>query len=311
MKYINNYCREFYLVLITNYGKVIHDPFARSHKDLINKYLTYVNKSDNELEYFKAKFSPKDECKLTEIDNYSLIIQETYIPEWFRGGLAEDVMESLHDIIRSMIVTTYKPLAMGEGLILNRTAIVDEVKNSVIFAMYETASINHIWNSEVHLMTDGARIVQMNENSIVLDMSGYARISEMHMNSCVVKMYGQAKVSKMLDNSRIQTLKGDSNITEMQDESEAEKLKHNSRVDEMRGYSVIEEMWDWTTVNAMYDSSQIIYMDDDANVKEMHGHSVVVEMFGNSVVKELNENSLVKKINDMAAVIKKQLNEES
>ena len=60
---------EFYYVLITSQGFVLHDIFATSHKDLINKFMP-VDK------YFKGMYSPQKGHRLDEIDKYELIFSE-------------------------------------------------------------------------------------------------------------------------------------------------------------------------------------------------------------------------------------------
>ena len=295
----------FYLVLIKNDGTIIHDIFATSHKDLVDKFITLdvIQKT----EYFRAIYSPMD-GRLDDVNNYQLIISENYVPEWFYGGLAEDVLDKLKDIINSMIIRGRKKLLLHEGVILTNNAVVEDVKHSVIFGMYENARINKIdYASEVNIMTDDAYIRDMYDGSKVLEMYGFAKVNEMHDYSKIVKMYGRAKVNIMRDNSRIGVLKGDAKIKEMYEDAQADRLKHMSRVNEMHGHSVIEEMWDWSTVEKMFDCSRINYMDEESKVLEMYGDSMVDEMYGHSVVERLAEDSLVRKLNDAAKILNKGL----
>ena len=76
--------KDFYYVLIMNDGSIVHDVFATSHKDLIYKYISTI---DDQNSYFKAMYSPKENCRLDDIDNYQLIISENYIPDWFVGDI--------------------------------------------------------------------------------------------------------------------------------------------------------------------------------------------------------------------------------
>jgi hypothetical protein len=34
-------------------------------------------------------YSPKENCRLDDIDNYQLIVSESYVPNWFCGDVAE------------------------------------------------------------------------------------------------------------------------------------------------------------------------------------------------------------------------------
>ncbi|MDD1444396.1 hypothetical protein MEO93_29480 [Dolichospermum sp. ST_sed3] len=95
---------NFYIVLICKNGDVIHNTFATSHDDLIDKYT--INKISN-TDFFRAKFKPKDSHSLTNVDDYKLIIKETYIPEWFTNEFKEIIISKLKDIITSMIVSTH------------------------------------------------------------------------------------------------------------------------------------------------------------------------------------------------------------
>jgi len=271
---------KFYLVLIKNDGTIVHDIFATSHKDLINKYLSNNEIVSKDNSFFTAQFSPKDGQRLDDVDNYDLINSGMFYPDWFTGELRTSVLGELKAIIESMIVRGRKKLLLHEGAILTKTTVVDEVKHCVVFAMYDEARIDVLDDSsEVVMMTDDAMIYNMCDGSKVTEMYGYARVRHMKNYSKIVKMYGQAKVGEMHDNSRIGILKGDANIIEMHEDSQADRLKHMSRVDEMHGHSVIEEMWDWSVVEKMFDNARINFMDEDSKVLEMYGDSMVDEMY--------------------------------
>jgi hypothetical protein len=302
-----NLMDNFYLVLIKNTGEVIHNIFATSHKDLIAKYITPEDVRDRT--YFKATFTPKEGCRLDDIDNYQLLFNEVYIPEWFSGELEKDVKRLLRHIIGSMIIKNHRQLLLHEGGILVGKGMVSEMKHSIIFAMYDESVIDVLDNSsEVRYMTDDCFIVDMRDSTRVEEMLGFSKVKQMHNYSKIIKMYGQAKVGEMFDNSRIAMLKGDANILEMHDASQADRLKHLSCVSEMHGHSVIEEMWDWTLVEKMFDQSRINYMDEDSKVLEMHDESMIEMMAGNAIVEKLCENSLVRKLTNAAKILEQKLN---
>jgi hypothetical protein len=301
---------NFYLILIKSNGEIIHNPFATSHKDLIEKYLTYSDTPSKT--YFKARFSPKDDGRLDDVDNYQIIIDEAFIPVWFKGIFVEEVQDKLKTIISSMIIKGRKPLLLHDGVILTGDAVVEVAKHSIIFAMYDNARIKVLdFSSEVHEMCGDTIIEEMIDGAKVINMWGFAKIFEMRDYAKVLKMFGQAKVGKMLGNSRIAVLKGDANILEMRDTAQADRVRHMSRVDEMHGHSVIEEMWDWSVVEKMFDNSRINFMDEESRVLEMHGESMVEHMAGNAVVEKLYENSLVRKLEDMAQILERDLGEQS
>ena len=81
---------NFYLILIKNSGDIIHDVFATSHKDLIGKYISFDDKKDS---YFKATFLPKD--RLDNVNDYTLYINEIYVPEWFDNDFKKNILEKL------------------------------------------------------------------------------------------------------------------------------------------------------------------------------------------------------------------------
>lgn len=297
---------EFYKVLIKDNGEIIHDIFATSHKDLMQKY---ISPDEPKKSFFRATYAPAKDYKLSDVDNYRLTIDENYIPEWFHGALAEDVKNKLNEIISSMVVKGRKQLLLHEGAILCGNAVVDTAKHSMIFGMYDNARIKLVDNSsEVCEMTDDAIIDEVYDNVKIVNVWGFAKIKEMYNYSKIINMYGQAKVGKMFDHARIGVLKGDANILEMHNMSQADRLKHMSKVDEMHGHSVIEEMWDWTVVEKMFDQSRINFMDEEARVLEMHNDSIIEEMHGNAVVEKLYENSLVRKLHDKAQILMKELN---
>lgn len=297
---------DFYYVLVKNNGEIIHDVFANSHKDLISKYLS--REDAQEKKFFRAMYSPKENCRLDDIDNYQLIVSETYIPDWFHGNVAETAMENLRNIIESMIIRGRKSLLLHEGAILIGNAVVDELKHSIIFAMYDNAKIKSLDNySQVITMTDDCIIEEMRDSTKVEDMSGFAKVLEMFDYSKILKMYGQARVGIMKDYARIAVLRGDANIIEMHGMSQADRLRHMSKVSEMHGHSVIEEMWNWTIVEKMYDQSRINYMDEDSKVLEMYGDSMIELMCGNAIVEKLSENSLVRKLEQAAQILRKEL----
>ncbi len=310
MKYLNKLImNEFYLVLIKSNGDIIHNIFATSHKDLVSKYITWDDEKNKT--YFKATYSPKEGHRLDEVDEYIIKINESYIPEWFQGELAEDIEKKLKEIISSMIISAHKPLLLHEGAILRRNAVIDELKHSVIFAMYDEVHIKIVDNnSEIHKMTDDCVIDKLCDSTKINEVWGFAKIHEMHDYSKIMKIFGQAKVGKMFEHSHIAMLKGDANILEMHEMSQADRLRHMSKVDEMHGHSVIEEMWDWTVVEKMFDQSRINFMDEESRVLEMHDDSIIEAMHGNTIVEKLYENSMVRKLNDAAKILEKKLLEE-
>lgn len=306
-KYNHNIMDNFYLVLIKNTGEVIHNIFATTHKDLIAKYITPNDVKENN--YFKAIYTPKEGCRLDDLDNYQLLLNEVYIPEWFTGELKDKVMTTLHNIIASMIIKNHRQLLLHDGGILVGRGMVSEMKHSIIFAMYDESVVDVLDNSsEVCYMTDDSFVVDMRDSTRVNEMLGFSKIKQMHDYSKVVKMYGQSKIGEMFDNSRILMLKGDANIIEMHGTSQADKLKHMASVSEMHGHSVIEEMWDWTVVEKMFDQSRINYMDEDSKVCEMHDDSEVEFMAGNAIIEKLYENSLVRKLTNAAKILEQKLN---
>lgn len=297
---------NFYLVLIKKDGTIIHDIFATSHDDLKGKYISVVDVKENN--YFSAVYSPKENHRLDDIDNYVLINAGIYYPDWFTGEFRKQVMLDLKAIISNMIVKGRKKLLLHEGVILSKMTVVDEVKHSIIFGMYDEARINILdQTSEVQIMTDDAVIQEMRDGSKVVEMYSYSKVKEMRDYSKITKMYGQAKVGEMHDHARISVLKGDANIKEMHEDSQADRLKHMSGVDEMHGHSTIEEMWDWSVVEKMFDNARINFMDEDSKVLEMYGDSMIDQMFGNAVVEKLYENSLVRKLHNAAQILSKEL----
>ena len=98
---------NFYLVLIKNNGDIIHDVFATSHKDLIGKYISFGDKKDS---YFKATFLPKD--RLDDVNNYTLYINEIYIPNWYKGEFEINIISKLQNIISSMIIKGRKTILL-------------------------------------------------------------------------------------------------------------------------------------------------------------------------------------------------------
>jgi len=297
---------NFYLVLVKKDGEIIHNTFAISHDDLIDKYI--IPNDIPYTDFFRALFRPKDELSLTNVDEYKLLIQETFIPEWFDDEFRNNTIDKLINIIKSMIITTHKNLLLNEGVILSKTAKIDRVMNCIVYAMYDSSNIKSLCcNSQVLLISDESIIDKTEDNSRIEEMYGNALVNEMYGYSKIMKMHGNTKVMKMYNNSRIAVLRGFSKINEMRDNSETDRMKHMSKVMEMHNSSVIEEMWDWAVVNRMYDNTQINYMDDDSIVQEMHGNSVINEMCGNAVVQALYENSIVRKIEEKAAILKKQL----
>lgn len=297
---------KFYLVLIKKNGDIIHNIFASSHDDLIEKYIT-PDDIENKT-FFRATYSPKEGSRLDDLDDYRLVVEETFIPEWFNGAFQDAIIAKLNQIIFSMIIKGRRNLLLNEGAILTKNAHIDEIKYSVIFAMYDNSKIKSVDNgSEIHLMTDDTYIDAMYDSTKIIEMNGYAKVKEMYKYSKIMKMSQDAKVGKMYENSRIVLLKGDANIDEMHETSKADRLAHMSKVMEMHGHTVIEEMRDWSIVEKMYDNARINHMCEDSKVIEMYGESMIEIMTGNSIVEKLYENSLVRKLENMAAILEKEL----
>lgn len=301
-----NAMEKFYLVLIKKDGTIVHDIFATSHRDLIDKYLTFDEIKDES--FFMAQYCPTEGHRLDDIDNYVLLNAGMFYPNWFDGEFRKEVMSDLKTIIGSMIVRGRKKLLLHEGVILSKKVVVEEAKHCIIFAMYDESRIIRLdETSEVRDMTDETIVEQLRDGSKITQMWGFSMVLEMHDYSKIMKMFGQSKVGTMLDNSRIAVLKGDANVTEMHDDAQADRLKHMSRVTEMHGHAVIEEMWDWCVVEKMFDNARINFMDDEAKVLKMYDDTMVDQMFGHAIVETLSQNSLVRKLHDKAQILRKEL----
>ena len=297
---------EFYFVLIKSNGDIIHNAFATSHKDLISKYITPDDEKNRT--YFKAMYSPKEGCRLDDITNYVLTINETYIPEWFVGDYEEMIIRKLNSVIESMIIRGRRQLLLHEGAILIGNSFIEEIKHSLIFAMYDNAHVKVLdFGSEIQTATDDAYIDELRDCTKIWNACGFAKIKNMYHYSKIMKLSGHAKVSEMNDHARILVLAGDANVGEMNQTAQADQLKHMSRVDEMHGHAVIEEMRHSTVVEKMFDQSRVNFMHEDAKVSEMYGQSSIDHMAGNSIVGKLFENSLVHKLDNMAKILEKEL----
>lgn len=297
---------NFYLIIIKNNGEIVHDIFATSHQDLLDKYFSIEEIAENN--YLKAIFKPKDNKKLDDVNNYMLINSGIYFPEWFDNDFQKQIIVDLKKIINSMIIKGRKKLLLHEGAILTKNAVINEAKHSIIFAMYDKSRINKLEKTSfVKIMTDNSIISEMLDDSKIFKMYGFSKVNLMKNHSNIIKMYGRAVVEKMFDFSKINVLKGDAEISEMHEKSKADKLNHMSRVKEMHGHSLIQELWNWSIVEKMFDDSRITFMDEESKVLEMYNYSIVEEMYGNAIVEKLYENSVVHKLNDAAQILSKEL----
>lgn len=297
---------NFYLVIIKSSGEIIHDIFASSHQDLLDKYFSIEEIAEND--FLKAVFKPKDNDRLDDVNDYVLINSGIYFPEWFDNDFQKQVIVDLKKIIDSMIIKGRKKLLLHEGAILTKNAVVDEVKYSIIFAMYDNSKIKMLRKSSfINTMTDESVVEEMFNGSKIFKMYGFSKVNSMRDYSNIVKMYGRAVVEKMYDHSKISVLKGDAEISEMYEKSKADRLNHMSVVKEMHGHSSIQELWNWSVVEKMFDDSRIGFMDEESKVLEMFGYSIIEEMYGNAVVEKLYENSVVRKLNDAAQILSREL----
>lgn len=297
---------DFFFILIKQNGDVILDVFANSHIDLIDKYITEYDNYNKS--YFKAMYSPIQNSRLDVLDNYKLIISETFIPDWFTDEFKKSVVTKLNKIISNMIIKSNRKILLNEGAILTNKANIDQVKHSIIFAMYDNSYINVLDNnSEVYLMTDDTTINKMNDSSKIIIANGFSKINEMHDYSKIINLSNHAIVDYMFEHSRIASLKGDANVNQMHETSQADVLKHMSTVKEMHDHAIIEEMWDFTTIEKMFDNTRINFMNQDSKVCEMFGDSLVDKMSGNSVIEKQYENSLVRKLEHKAAILMRNL----
>ena len=155
---------DFLLILVKNDGNIVYDIFATSHKDLVNKYIT--PEDEKQKSYFKAAFVPKEGHRLDEVNEYVLRNAEVSYPLWFTNDIQNIAIANLKSIINSMIIKGRKQLLLHEGAILAGNAVVDELKHSVIFAMYDNAHVKLVDNSsEIHRMTDETFIDELCDNS--------------------------------------------------------------------------------------------------------------------------------------------------
>ena len=96
---------EFLFVLIKKNGKVLYNVFATSHADLVGKYIT---DNDSKDDYFKATFTPKEGCRFDDVNNYHLLINEQFIPEWFTQSKRRTIIKQLKSIIETLIINGRK-----------------------------------------------------------------------------------------------------------------------------------------------------------------------------------------------------------
>lgn len=297
---------NFYLVLIRKNGTIFHDFYATSHNDLIHKFTTHYDNISRD--YIKATFSPGLNHRLDDLASYSIIFNQQYIPDWFNQQFKCQVYDDLINIISKMIISNDVDVILNEGIILTGNAKINDLKHSIVYAMYDNSYIKCLdYNTEVLYMGDNSIIDEMCDNTKVIRADSFSKINNMYDYSKVIDLTGHASVGDMYQNSRISTIKFDANIDEMHNDSSAYIIKHMGKVNEMHGFSVIEEIHDNTIVNKMFDNSRINYMHGESKIIEMHDDSMIESMYGNSIVELSYANSLVRKINEKAKILKKLL----
>ena len=295
---------DFYRVLVKEDGSIIHDIFATSHDDLVDKY----SKAHGLIcckNYIKLMYSPKIGYKLDDLDNYEIIISDISIPKWF-DNIKDKIESNLNDLISSMIISRDRKLILHEGVILNKNAKIGIVKQSVIFAMYDNSHIEVLdENTQVRRMGDNSIISRTQDSTKVILMENFSKVEKMFDSSAIKEVKDRATIGVMYDHTFIGKLCGTSEIDEMQEESQAEIIAHMSRVKEMHGFSQIEEMRHYSIVEKMFGNSKINYMRDNAIVEAMYGNSIVEYMDNDSTIEANFENSLVRRLNDTVENIQK------
>ena len=123
--------KNFYPAIILENGEIIHNSFASSHNDLLD----LGNRNYNNPLLVTYRPIDMEKYRLDDLDNYTLIINQNNIPEWFDDIAKKQAIEKLHHIIENMIITKRRKLALNEGIILNNTANVVQAKNAKIFAL--------------------------------------------------------------------------------------------------------------------------------------------------------------------------------
>ena len=214
---------KFYSAIVLRNGDILHNPWTTSHEDLIDEF--NINDNMGYLDRFvRIEFYPDDSNDISNVENYSLHIDETEIPDWFLE-IQPRILEDMKTIILRMIIKDQNlKILVGKCVILSNSVIDKmiaskcyKMENSSIGEMWGNSSIGEMWgnsnvdemleNSSVGKMLDNSSIGKMWDNSGVDEMWEYSSVNEMWGNSSVSKMLENSSVGEMLENSKVNVKK--------------------------------------------------------------------------------------------------------
>ena len=100
-------CR-FKSALVLPSGEVFHDPATDAHEDLIR--LAGI-KRDTGREFVRVEFSSDKD--LSDLDSYTLLVDETIVPDWYSSLDQEAIKGRLRDIVARCIVRDLRDILSG------------------------------------------------------------------------------------------------------------------------------------------------------------------------------------------------------
>jgi hypothetical protein len=229
---------KFKSAIVTKTGEIYHSSFTDSHEDLVKIY----NIRDGITEFMaqnlvRIEFTPPNDLSLiSNLKEWSLIVDEDNTPDWFDNGAVRTKMEN---VISRMILKDQKiKMICGEAKILTNSS-VDEILYSNI-----TLSVN----SNIEKVLENSNIGALRGNSSIGALRGNSRIGELRENSQVGSIFENSSVGSLFEYSKIFELNENSRIGELCGYSQVGSLWGNSRIDALRGNSQVGELFEKSSV---------------------------------------------------------------
>ena len=158
-------CKKFSAIYLPGDKLIFLPQFTDHHIDLIES----LGVRDNGRDLVKLECSPR-EARFDVIDDYVFEVDQPETPEWWNEHTYSRAEAAMRRIIKAMIVDGSRDMLLGGCWVLTGNAMIGQVKDARIVAMYGSARVGTMClSSQVEQMADSARVARMHDSAGVVD----------------------------------------------------------------------------------------------------------------------------------------------
>jgi len=233
---------EFISAILTKDNRLFCDPeHTDSHEDLIDVAGLADDTADPaRMTFARVGYVPDPNKDLTKKSSWELYIDQLIVPTWLTDKRRSLLRDRMWSIAKKVVVTDHRDLLLGGCYIIAGSASVRRIKNSRIYAVYESAKIDYVC-----------------ESAIIVNVHGSAEIGSVSGSAGIVRVFDSAKIGSVYDSAKIGCVSGSAKIGNVHDSAKIGSVYESARIGYVSGSAKIGNVHDSAVIGNVYGSAKI------------------------------------------------------